>query len=155
MSDCCAICLAWDPATRICRVKREMKAASFWCKEFWCDKSRPEPPEPPAQPQFNLQASIAARDEALDRIAAKSDTFMPNGIIAITNLPGGEYTGEAIRDRLTAAGIVPHHHNAWGALVASAIKHGLLIATGRWIPMQDVRSHARKTQVYERRRNAA
>ena len=62
---------------------------------------------------------------------------------------GTELTGEDIRHSLERCGLGdPHSPNVWGALVRSGIKKGWLNETGRWVPMMDPRSHARKTQVY-------
>jgi hypothetical protein len=58
-------------------------------------------------------------------------------------------TGEQIRFKLMAYNLgEPHHANTWGALVNTGVKKGWLVGTGQWVPMQDPRSHARKTQVY-------
>jgi hypothetical protein len=43
----------------------------------------------------------------------------------------------------------PASPNAWGALVNSAVRKAILKPTGHYRPMKDVRSHARKTAVYE------
>ena len=67
-------------------------------------------------------------------------------------MPDSHVTGEDVRLACEAAGIRPHHHNAWGGLVREAIKQGLLVATGTYRSMKAKGSHARKTQVY--RRNA-
>jgi hypothetical protein len=50
---------------------------------------------------------------------------------------------------LTREGVVPHHHNAWGALILHAVSQGLLERTGRWTHMRDRRSHARLTPIYQ------
>jgi hypothetical protein len=98
-------------------------------------------------PLLDYAASRIARDEALARVTRSSDAFMVNALIAISQLRG-EFRGEQIRATLMAQGIEPHHHNAWGAVVRSALKRGLLEATGRFEAMHDVKSHARKTEVY-------
>lgn len=102
-------------------------------------------------------ASAGARDAALEVVAENAEDatqFMSRGLRAIAAL-SGEYTGEDVRRCLTAAGVTPHHHNAWGALIRSAIKSGLLVPTGRYVRMTAVRSHARATQVLRAGRQEA
>lgn len=100
-------------------------------------------------PLLDYAASVAARDEALNRVALHAGSeFMKAGLFAISNIKGEDVTGEAVRVILIGQGIKPHHPNAWGSLVRQAIKLGLLIETGLYTKMTDVRSHARKTQIY-------
>lgn len=102
-----------------------------------------------ALPLLDFAASKAARDEALQRVTAHAGTeFMKVGLEAIARLPIGDVTGEHIRVTLIGKNIRPHHPNAWGALVRSAVKLGLLIETGLYTKMTDVRSHARRTAIY-------
>ena len=42
----------------------------------------------------------------------------------------------------------PHHHNAWGSLIRTAVHRGLIGGTGRWTRMRGPKSHARPTQIY-------
>lgn len=100
-------------------------------------------------PLLDYAASKAARDEALLRVTAHAGTeFMKVGLFAIANLPDGDVTGEHVRVTLIAKNIRPHHPNAWGALVRTAVRLGLLIETGLYTHMTDVRSHARRTAIY-------
>ncbi len=95
--------------------------------------------------------AVADRDAALEQVAENAEvaaSFMSRGLAAIAQLPAGDWTGEDVRDRLTAAGIVPHHPNAWGALVSKAVRDKLLTPTGERRPMRGPRSHARRTDVY-------
>ena len=90
----------------------------------------------------------AAREDALERVAREE--FMREGMKFIGSLGHGtEATGEEIRLRCEARGIEPHHHNAWGSLIMTALRKGLLRHTGRYAPMTVKRSHARRTPVYE------
>lgn len=68
---------------------------------------------------------------------------------AVVQDMGGVVTGEDIRLQCEAAGVQPHHHNAWGGFVCALIRDGVLIPTGRYVPMKADGSHARKTQVYQ------
>ena len=102
--------------------------------------------------QPDLFEGRAARDEALERVAMNSGAWMDSALAMIAYLPAGiEMTGEAIRVYLRERGLPPpHHHNVWGALIASAIKRQLLAETGRYGQMRMKRSHARKTPLYRR-----
>ena len=95
---------------------------------------------------FNAELSREARDQGIEAVTRKK--FMANGLNTIRNLSPGEYTGEDIRRALTTYGVTPHHHNAWGALIRSAVKTGILIDTGTVRQMKDVASHARRTPIY-------
>lgn len=62
---------------------------------------------------------------------------------------GREVTGEDIRLRLSKNGITPTHSNAWGGLVRSLIRDGLLTPTGFETYAEDPNSRSRRLQVYE------
>lgn len=98
---------------------------------------------------FDPTESKARRDEGMARAALRSSDFMELALLAINLLPRGEYTGEVIRADLLNKGIEPGHPNAWGALINAAVRRGLIRQTGRYVPMQAKKSHARATQVYE------
>ena len=99
---------------------------------------------------LDLFAAIAARDAALKLVSDNSGDFMGDALKAVQRLPRGRYTGEDIRLDLVRQGIEPHHHNAWGALISSCVKRGLLRFSGDYEPMKVRQSHARKTPVYWR-----
>jgi hypothetical protein len=44
----------------------------------------------------------------------------------------------------------PHHPNAWGAVVNTYVRLGVLEKTGDYVQPQDARSHGRAIQVYRR-----
>jgi peroxiredoxin len=91
--------------------------------------------------------SELARDAALARVARPD--FMSAALAALADLDG-DFTGEEIRIWLTQRGIVPHHSNAWGALIRAAVVRHLIEETGEWRKMRAVSSHARRTPVYRR-----
>lgn len=96
----------------------------------------------------DLFSAAGARDAALEQVADNAGPiFMARAQAAIAKLYG-EWTGEDIRLALLRAGIIPHHHNAWGAVISKAVKRGMLVPTGRWVGMKTTRSHARRTPVY-------
>lgn len=98
----------------------------------------------------DLFGALEAKDAALEQVAEHSGDFMADARYAVSRLPSGLYTGEAIRLEIEARGICPHHHNAWGALISKCVKDGMLKPTGRYLPMRTRKSHARKTPEYRR-----
>jgi len=93
-----------------------------------------------------------ARDEGMRRVIGNAPPRWPQAAYAyIRALPAGSVvTGEIIRRRCLEAGIVPHHPNAWGAIINASIKRGILVKTGRYVQPIDVKSHARMIQVLRR-----
>jgi hypothetical protein len=98
--------------------------------------------------QLGLFTAAELRDAALERV--ELEPFKTQIAAFIPTLPRGLYTGEQIRLAAERAEIYPHHHNAWGAVIRSAIKAGSLIPTSSWVPMEASKSHARMTRVYRR-----
>lgn len=100
---------------------------------------------------FDYAASKEARDQALEKVAMNSADFMSMALAEIEKLPPGWHgTGEDARKMIIGRGIEPHHHNAWGALIRTAVAKRILVGTGQYISMRSVTSHARRTQVYRR-----
>lgn len=95
----------------------------------------------------------ARRDEALARVAENAGPWLPRALeLMRQHRPGpmgDDFTGEDLRVWLTGLGCVPHHHNAWGALILAALREGIIRPNGRRRAMQTARSHARTTTVYE------
>lgn len=104
--------------------------------------------------QFDLFGSKAARDAAIAQVEENAGDFMDCALFLLENGIEDDalVTGETVRKIVTAVGIVPHHPNAWGALIRTAVKRGLLIETGQWRQMEDIRSHARRTPLYRKAR---
>lgn len=92
--------------------------------------------------------SAAARDEALDRVAENAGDWWTIACRHVAGLRGWQGTGEDLRLQLRPVIGEPHSPNAWGALVAHAVRCGWLHRTGERRPMRLVRSHARMTDVY-------
>lgn len=92
----------------------------------------------------------AARDKGMSRVAKNSGDWMGKALDAVTRLPAGfEGTGEDIRLKIEPECGKPHHHNATGALIRTAINRGML----RYVEhrqMKTEKSHARSTPVYVR-----
>lgn len=104
--------------------------------------------------QQDLFAALEARESALATVSHNSGDWLPLALDAIKALPPDwEGTGESLRLRLLKDGLpAPHHHNAWGALTAHAIRRELIFKTGRWSSMRTPKSHARATPVLRRSR---
>lgn len=103
-----------------------------------------------ALPLFDAAESRAARDAGIALVTENSGGFMPLALLLVSKLGPGEYIGEDVRRACNAAGLFPHHPNAWGSLIRTAIKRGYLTPTGDLDPMKFVKSHARKSMVYSR-----
>lgn len=98
----------------------------------------------------NENPECAARDESLERVVANAgDDWRARALDVISRMPNGEVTGEDIRLACLDAGVEPHHHNAWGGVIAGLVRSGQLIDTGRRRAMRASGSHARKTPIYE------
>lgn len=96
--------------------------------------------------------SRLSRDEALERVQKHAgEDWMASALGCIARMERGLLvTGEDIRHVVEKAVGPPHHHNAYGALVMSAVKRHLIAKTGQWTNMRDKRSHARMTPVYRK-----
>lgn len=93
----------------------------------------------------------AARDRALDQVLKHAGSlWVEQGLDIISRMQAGRATGESLRRAMLDIGLhPPHHSNAWGALIRTAVKRGLLAPTGTWQPMATKSSHARQTPVYQ------
>lgn len=100
----------------------------------------------------DLEASRAARDEGIERVVTAASEAFREGVKGyIRGLPSGwQGVGEDIRAACMDNGLEAHHPNAWGGIINGMVQSGFLEATGEYVPMQDERSHARKTAVLRR-----
>lgn len=102
-----------------------------------------------------MTTALEMKEKALEQISNNAGTWMENFSYALhmaaLDNAGLVMTGEQVRMALEPIIGAPHHHNAWGAAIAVAIKQGLLLPTGQYIAMQGPRSHARRTPVYRLR----
>jgi len=92
----------------------------------------------------------ALRDEGASKVLDKAGNDWKEGAMRLIRqrFRGCEVTGEDFRFICEAAGLFPHHPNAWGALTLSMKRSGLLRETGQWRSPRDPKSHARPTRVY-------
>ena len=112
---------------------------------------------PSGLPLLDHIESAKRRDAALQRVAENAVEWMPLALLELeqlarnstgwANLDRG-FTGEFIRQALTPRIGHPHHNNAFGALIRTAITRKIIVPTGEYRAMQAVNSHSRKTPVY-------
>ena len=62
--------------------------------------------------------------------------------------PGEEITGEDIRNRLTLIIGEPGHPNAWGALVSSMHRQGLIDVTDKMMKSKSPKNHSHRYVVW-------
>ena len=101
--------------------------------------------------QRDLFDSRRARDRGMAATTETNPTFAEQVRYEIAWIPvGSDVTGEDIRAMCADRSITPSHPNAWGAVINSAVRSGMLVATGEHRQMRAVKSHARQTPVYRR-----
>jgi hypothetical protein len=98
-------------------------------------------------PTQDLFAARQARDEALERVTTNAGSYA-NQAIGEIKLMRGTYIGEEIRLAVEEKIGKPHHANAWGGIINTAVRQHLLLKTGRWRQMKTKKSHARESREY-------
>jgi hypothetical protein len=108
-------------------------------------------------PILDAIESAKARDEGIEQSTENNSEWISlafleleqiaKGIDGWSNLEHG-FSGEDIRNILTPRIGQPSSPHAWGTLIMHAVRRKIITATGRYVPMRDVKSHARKTPVY-------
>lgn len=102
--------------------------------------------------QFDLFASKAARDKGTKIVADHNKNWMEQCLSVWPGFhdsrEGQTIIGEDFRAYCESLGLHPKHHNAWGALIMTLVKRGMITATSETRQMKDKRSHARKSIVY-------
>jgi hypothetical protein len=92
------------------------------------------------------------RDEALAKVERSNSEWMEQALSAVRQMNfrhyGREVTGEEIRQYVSDRLPAPLSPNAWGALVATAVKRGWLVDTGRTAKPKDPRSHASRKPLW-------
>jgi hypothetical protein len=102
-------------------------------------------------PLFDFARGRDLRDKGMEQISEHNETWLSlcqreAQCFAETH---ETFTGEDIRFHCLHTVGYPRHYNAWGALINSLVKRGIIRATGEYRPMRDETSHARSTPVYE------
>lgn len=100
-------------------------------------------------PLLDFIEASKARDAGISLATENAGDFITRALVVIASMSGQEVQGENIRAECIARGVQPQSHKAWGALVQSAIKRGLLKPTGRFEKTKSVKTHCHPTQVYE------
>lgn len=98
---------------------------------------------------FNSKKSRAARDRGIKQVTDHNEYFSHEFAMAIGRLPNG-WVGTCEDIRKTWTGIRPHHPNAWGGAWNAAKKRGQLVELREQVHMTAVKSHARKTHLYQK-----
>ena len=102
--------------------------------------------------QARLFDARQARDEGIAKVAAVNVTWLGASLALLSSMKAEGHktiTGEGFRVWLTAHGIIPESPHAWGMLMRTAVKRGLIKDTGRSVQMFTKKSHARRTPVWE------
>lgn len=99
---------------------------------------------------INQQSKLgmALRDEGMDRANENSRSWHDRAIDVIRNMPTGEFMGEDIHRQVEVTIGDPHHPNAYGALIMTAIRWGLIVKTGEYRKCSRPSAHARTNPVY-------
>lgn len=97
---------------------------------------------------FDYSTAVQQRDAGLKAVQENNSSWMDRAIRALARLQSGEATGEDIKIALRVEIEPPEHHNAWGALIRTALHQKLLIPTGRFTRCRLPKSHARQTPIY-------
>ena len=97
---------------------------------------------------FDYSTAVQQRDAGLKAVQENNSSWMDRAIRARARLQSGEATGEDIKIALRVEIEPPEHHNAWGALIRTALHQKLLIPTGRFTRCRLPKSHARQTPIY-------
>ena len=103
--------------------------------------------------QTSLFDARQARDIGLERTRCVNTEWMAKALACLPLMKQDGHvaaTGEGMRIWLTAGGLpAPTSAHAWGSLVRTAMKRGIIKDTGRVVQMFTAKSHARRTQLWE------
>ena len=97
---------------------------------------------------FDIGQGRAGRDEGMARVMDHNETFKDQFARCIDKLPKG-WIGTCEDIRRDWQGMQPHP-NAWGACWNAAKKRGQLIELVDQVHMAAIKSHARKTHLYQK-----
>ena len=90
------------------------------------------------------------RDEGIKRVIENSETWQDRALRIIQAAQFDQVTGEELREPVVLAIGEPHHPNAWGALINTAVKRGLIVKTGQYTQMRRASAHARVNAIYRK-----
>jgi hypothetical protein len=99
--------------------------------------------------QYDLFAGRRRRDDGMKLVADNNPTFSYQFFHYILALPIG-WIGNCESISKVWTGVQPKHHNAWGSCWGHAKKKGLLRELVTRVPNTNVKSNARRQNLYER-----
>ena len=100
--------------------------------------------------QGDLFAGRELRDQGIESVTENSKRWQDEALQIIAGAQFFQATGEELRAPIVAAIGEPHHPNAWGALINTALKRGLIAKTGRYTQMRRASAHARVNAIYRK-----
>lgn len=101
--------------------------------------------------RIDLIAGRKARDQGIAQVTDSHGTWVGDACALLADTFAGsraEMTGEEMRQWLLDEGFQEPHPNAWGAVVNTLCKRGVIAKTGRYVQMQARKSRARETPVW-------
>jgi len=104
------------------------------------------------QLSLDLSSGRARRDEGIARSVGKNAAYLESALqlLRVLATERAFVTGEAIRVHvISKLGEQPTSPHFWGSLTRTAATRGILKDTGRVEQMKSVRSHARRTPIWE------
>ncbi len=92
----------------------------------------------------------ALRDEGLAVVSLNSQPWMDKALALLPQMRREHMTvtGEDIHIWIEKRLGPPHHYNAWGALVSTAVRRGIIEFTGSYRKCTSPVRHAHRTPVY-------
>ena len=103
--------------------------------------------------QLTFDQALEKRNAVLDDVADRNASWLRQAAAEMARIAdGAEGTGEHFRKVLLDRGVpAPQRPHAWGALINTMTKRGVLVRTGDRRPMLDPKAHGRSTDVYVKR----
>jgi hypothetical protein len=99
--------------------------------------------------QYDLFKGRADRNRGMQQVADNNPTFSYQFFHFVLKLQKGWIgNNETIRKAWT--GVQPRHHNAWGSCFGHAKRKGLLQELTTRVPNENVKSRARRQNLYKR-----
>lgn len=97
---------------------------------------------------FSYAEAKAARDKGIAKVTERSESWQEKAVALLHAYPEDQAISEELRVWLSDRIGEPHHHNATGAMIKRAIRHGVIERTGQWRKCRTKKSHARESPVY-------
>lgn len=101
--------------------------------------------------QIDLFKSRKRRDAGIAQTSERNSMFLGAAMDVLLLLRERKtITGEQLRYEVASrVNLQPTSPHVWGAIIRTAVKRGVLKDSGRTGQMQDVKSHARRTPIWE------